>query len=599
MSARSITRAREREAKRMERRRSSRARRAAAGTVAAVGAAAVLASPAQAATFEVNSELDNGDGVCDATCTLRDAVETANLDPASDDIVFNSAITGTIVLTGGQLPIDSAMSIQGPGADVLRVSGDANSNGLADAGDSRVARIDTDIAGAPYDAVSISGLTLTEGYSGGFDGGAVYSYHSDVTFDRVAVVNSTVGVSDEGGGLAHDGGDLAITDSAFRDNYSEEQGGGVYVDGGANLQAQTVVVRNTTMAQNIAEDGGGLYIQDDVDGALIASSTFFDNDVEDEGGGIGIDGTDVSVPVIQNSTVSGNRADDEGGGIEIGEYSDLGVRIENSTIAENVAGADTSGLGGGIYRYTNGGPLNVSSTIVANNVDAGGPNDLAEDAPVPPLTIGFSLVENPGATVLTQSPAGSNLIGVDPQLGPLAENGGPTRTHLPADSSPVVDAGTANGLQTDQRGQPRTAEQAKANAPGSDGTDMGSVELADTAVIGADAKAKKKQKVKGKKVKVVVKAGADEVVDLLAAGKVKAGKKSYALKSKAANDVPAGQDAKLTLKPKGKKAKKKIAARAAAGKKSKATVTVTFTDQVGNTATDKVKVTLVGKKKKG
>jgi hypothetical protein len=64
--------------------------------------------------------------------------------------------------------------------------------------------------------------------------------------------------------------------------------------------------------------------------------------------------------------------------------------------------------------------------------------------------------------------------------------------------------------------------------------------------------------------------------------------------------VAAGATKTLTLKPKGKKASKKIAERLAKkGKKAKATVEVRFTDAAGNTATDEVKVTLSAKGGKG
>jgi Ca2+-binding RTX toxin-like protein len=79
---------------------------------------------------------------------------------------------------------------------------------------------------------------------------------------------------------------------------------------------------------------------------------------------------------------------------------------------------------------------------------------------------------------VTEDPAGSNLIGIDPLLGPLQNNGGPTETRVPAFNSPVLDGGVANGLPTDQRGAPRTFDAANlANRAGSDGTDIGAVEL--------------------------------------------------------------------------------------------------------------------------
>jgi hypothetical protein len=73
----------------------------------------------------------------------------------------------------------------------------------------------------------------------------------------------------------------------------------------------------------------------------------------------------------------------------------------------------------------------------------------------------------------------SNITGVDPQLGPLANNDGPTQTMLPANSSPVIDQGKDSaGLSTDQRGDARTVYNGKPEPPGGDATDIGAVELA-------------------------------------------------------------------------------------------------------------------------
>src|SRR6202000_2962068 len=75
---------------------------------------------------------------------------------------------------------------------------------------------------------------------------------------------------------------------------------------------------------------------------------------------------------------------------------------------------------------------------------------------------------------------GSDIFGVDPKLGPLADNGGPTETMLPARASPVVNKG-AGAATTDQRGDPRPVIYtgvALSSAPGANGADIGAVELA-------------------------------------------------------------------------------------------------------------------------
>jgi hypothetical protein len=185
---------------------------------------------------------------------------------------------------------------------------------------------------------------------------------------------------------------------------------------------------------------------------------------------------------LLDSTVSDNYAFD-GGGAFIGEgaqkYEDA-LAFNNSTIASNYAFDD----GGGLYlEFTAPDntyfPTALFSTVVGNNTVGGGEfNDLDDGGS--PSTAGFdlsfSLIRAPGVATITETPPGSNIFGVDPQLGPLAENGGPTETHLPSINSPLVDKGSAPGnLTTDQRGDPRTVDTSVANAD--DGTDIGSVEL--------------------------------------------------------------------------------------------------------------------------
>ncbi len=120
--------------------------------------------------------------------------------------------------------------------------------------------------------------------------------------------------------------------------------------------------------------------------------------------------------------------------------------------------------------------LELSSTIIAGN----GPEDLANNEdPEGSFILGFSLIEDLGNATTSENPAGSNITGQrSPSSARWPTNGGPTETHLPALSSPALDAGIANGLTSDQRGQPRTFDAVViANASGSDGTDIGATEL--------------------------------------------------------------------------------------------------------------------------
>jgi hypothetical protein len=340
-----------------------------------------------------------------------------------------------------------------------------------------------------------------------------------------------------GGGGIDNLNDLTVTHSTISGNGSRELGGGLF-NGWTNYPA-SMKVSDTRITDNYSYEGGGVAsssffgfngyaVQGDIGSNRVnlTNSTISGNDAFFDGGGVGIkylggsarwtidhstisgndtylgNGGGVSVGYqccgpfssfpnsgsldVLDSTISGNHANRYGGGVMVAhnaeKYADT-VNIRNSTIASN----DAYDGGGGVYQdyAANGTYFGASlfSTIVGDNTLTGGaPNDLEEGADFSgpgetPFELSFSLVEAPGNSLLSQNPAGSNLIGVDPQLGALAANGGLTKTHLPSINSPVVDQGSAPGdLTTDQRGDPRTVDTSPANAH--DGTDIGSVELA-------------------------------------------------------------------------------------------------------------------------
>jgi hypothetical protein len=264
--------------------------------------------------------------------------------------------------------------------------------------------------------------------------------------------------------------------------------------------------------------GAGIEVDDlnPNDTFAITHSTLTDNTATGSGGGFVLDGQISGTAEIVDSTISGNHAaKGAGGAFGVGGPSGPLITggsfaLNNSTVADNEATE-----GGGLYldhylvpadtRAT----VRLNSTIVADNTAAGNPDDLGEVGP--PATGGgfalsFSLIETPGAATLLTP--GTSLTGTDPQLGTLGNNGGPTETQLPANSSPVVDKGqAAPGLATDQRGDPRTAQRAPADA--ADGTDIGAVELPtdgtgavpDTRITSGP---KKKVKTKKRKAKVTI-----------------------------------------------------------------------------------------------
>lgn len=254
----------------------------------------------------------------------------------------------------------------------------------------------------------------------------------------------------------------------------------------------SVSVVRSTIAGNEGEETGGLRVGGLRPGSSIevVDSTISGNRATaptSAGGGVGFGDYIAGDAGVVNSTISGNEAA-YGGGISVGtpyatppaSPSDAygAPSVENSTIANNTATTAGGGIYLGGYNTDPGTPysptgaadLPISSTIVADNTANGSANDLAAATVDQPGTFkaGSSLIETPGTAPVDQTPAGSSILGTDPQLGALADNGGPTRTQLPATGSPVVDKGVANGLATDQRGLARVS---------GGGTDIGSVEL--------------------------------------------------------------------------------------------------------------------------
>lgn len=452
---------------------------AASGAVVTLGALA-LGGPADAATFNVTNLDDAGAG------SLRDAIEQANAAAGADVITFQAGLTGTITLTSGQLEILDSVDIQGPGAAALTVSGN------------NASRVFYVYRGDALLDVTISGLTVTGGTAD--EGGGIINWSENLTLDQVVVTGNTA--TNQGGGLQVFAGSntpplpfsVTIRDSVLSGNTAGGGGGiGLYLD---SLEGRaTVLIQGSVISDNDASgvesaNGGGIFIPKLQGDVTIERSTISGNDAEGNGGGIAggffyagssltvrettisgntaVDGGGIDVEslygflFLENSTLSGNQAVGDpasaGGGLFLGYlYGEAGVVIRHTTIAGNSAVR-----GGGLFAED--GFLNLDHALVGDNAAEVG-DDLANGG-AGGFNLVNTLVENPEAAAIND--LGGNIFNQDPQLGPLQNNGGPTQTHLPAGTSPAVDAGQPATLPTDQRGTARPAGPA---------VDLGAVEL--------------------------------------------------------------------------------------------------------------------------
>ena len=248
-----------------------------------------------------------------------------------------------------------------------------------------------------------------------------------VTISGLTITNGNADEGQYGGGIDNNG-TLTISNSTIAGNSAAIHGGGI-------INYGPLTISNSTIAGNSAVNGGGI----NNSGTLTISNSTISGNSADYGGGI----RNYGPLTISNSTISGNSVATEGGGIiNFGPLT-----ISNSTISGNSAATE----GGGIRNFSIF-FVGLRSTIVANNSAPSGP-DLNGN-----FGVEYSLIKRRTGATLRESVAGSNRYGLDPLLGPLADNGGPTLTHALLLGSPAINRGSNYAPQPlvptayDQRG---------------------------------------------------------------------------------------------------------------------------------------------------
>ncbi len=389
-------------------------------------------TPTPTPTIIVTNTNDSGPG------SLRQALADAN-----DGDIIGFAVTGTIGLTSSELLVDKNITISGPGAENLAVNGN---------GKSTVFHI------APGETVTISGLTITNGYTTG-SGGGIHNDHADLTLNDCTVsgnqgggiyndaensggalleINNCSVTDNSGGGIYNDalGGGVAtlnITDSSVNNNYS----GGAILSRGwlctfCPHGTATVQITNSSITGNGSTPYGGA-IYTDTGGPCCPVTVSLTNSTVSGNAGEAVHISIEAALLVSNSTISGNS----GGGI----YTDLGAPTGGSTVVNSTMNDNQVEIWyGGAY---------IKNTIF--KVSPGGHSIVSD---------GFSTIMSQGYNVSSDDGAGylngpGDQINTDPLLGPLQDNGGPTFTHALSPGSPAIDAGDPNFVPPplyDQRG---------------------------------------------------------------------------------------------------------------------------------------------------
>jgi hypothetical protein len=345
-----------------------------------------------------------------------------------------ATITGSI-LTANQASPGQAGAIYNEGT--LNISNSTLSSNVADGAGAIFNNGNLSISNSSFDnnqtsgdagaihnsgSLTISSSTFTTNTTSSGLGGGIYN-SSSMTVTASTLSSNSAG---NGGGGVLNSGSVTITGSSLLSNTvaTGRPGGGIY-----NFLSSTLTINTSTLADNSAPGGlgGGIYNS----GQLALTADTLSGNAASAGMGGGINSVSPGSLTVSNSTFSGNFGGLAGGGI----IASGAVTVTNSTFYLNTAGG-----------LVNGGSAVVSAknTIVANNTSYNCNGMIS--------SLGHNL-ESANTCGFT---AAGDRIDTNPLLGPLANNGGPTRTHALLLGSPAINTGTNVGCPaTDQRGVPR------------------------------------------------------------------------------------------------------------------------------------------------
>jgi hypothetical protein len=397
---------------------------------------------------------------------ITDSTLTANSAVGGNGGNFNNgagsnAQGGSIYFAGGTLNINGSRidtsSANGGNGGNQDQNGQTNGGfgGLAQGGGLWVGGGTVTINNTTFESTIADGGNSGNGGNGAnpagsADGGGLYS------LGNVTLTNSTFHLASASGG---DGGD-AFGSTCLGGHQAGDgggaRGGAIFADGG------TMIINTATFANNSAGGGNG-GDGGQTDGGLNCGN-------HGAGGlayGGAITNNNAATINLKHGTLSLNNAQAGNTGVNQG-----GANKPARLVAE--------GTGGGIRV----GPASVTleNTIIAGNTAANGLGDTT-GAPTPGPNVDGAVTSNGHnllgiATDATGFTGSGDQTGANPMLSPLADNGGPTHTMALLTGSPAIDAGVPAGALFDQRGRSRTFDDpGVANAPTSDGTDIGAFEL--------------------------------------------------------------------------------------------------------------------------
>jgi hypothetical protein len=428
-----------------------------------------LLTTCDATDYVVVTNSDSGPG------SLRQAILDANAN-GGGTVTFSNVI-GLIVLSK-QLPIlTNNMQILGPGADQLAIQGPGvitNALGTSVV-ISGLEFTNSGTAIANVGTMILSNCTIANCSRGGpgpsqyapvYNTGtlmatrcAIFGCNAFYGKDGVAIHNSGTmslefcGITNNGGsfvegcGIYNEGNLTADYCTIANNGIDNGAGAGIFNYSGA------IVLRNCSVTGNAAFEAGGIWNNAwlAMTNCTLAQNAAYYSDGPQRAGGLFNQG----YAVLQNTTVSQNAATP--GGYGAGIWNDGLLLLFNATVASNHVGGsycEQPPTGAGVW---NSGVVRSWNSIIAGNTRSPVCSSLGFDFAGNLDSLGHNLIQD--GTGWTNVGTGTgDIIGVDPMLGPLQDNGGPTWTHALLPGSPAIDAGDTSQWsipKDDQRGVAR------------------------------------------------------------------------------------------------------------------------------------------------
>jgi CSLREA domain-containing protein len=355
--------------------------------------------------------------------------------------IQNDGVGDTVTITGGRIDSNTATNSDGGGT---YVQNDGTNTTVTMTGVDVSSNTAGTAAGGMYvqndglsTSVTISGGTIdsnsANGASNGFGGGMDVQNNGSASSLSVTGTDISSNFGYEGGGVDVQGGLNTFAQDTISFNDATEAGGGMAFD---TAQSGSTAVTSSTINHNFV-------------GSLIGVSILL-------GDGGGIVSESCNALTLTNDTITANNSASGGGyfGVACPENPTVSTAFNFDTVTANTARNTTTGSGN--IQTNDDSTLTIGETIVA--AGSGGPSpNCSFTGPGSVTSLGYNLISN---TDNCGTAGPGDITGQDPQLGVLANNGGPTLTELPASSSKAVGGVPANvcaatGVATDQRGVAR------------------------------------------------------------------------------------------------------------------------------------------------